>query len=261
MATDIIGNLDFAALVLWVFWGFFAGLIYYLRREDRREGYPLESESAGIPENIGPFWLPDPKVFRLADGTIAKAPNGKREPVKIKAKPAAPWPGAPLLPTGNPMTDGIGPASYAQRADEPDRTLEGTPKIVPLSNAKGYGIDREDPDPRGMSVIGADGKIAGKVTDVWVDQSEALIRYFEVGLGSGDAASSGGARVLLPVTFTRIAGFKPAVRVDSILAHQFADVPRHKNPQQVTFLEEDMITAYYASGKLYATPSRQEPLI
>ena len=35
--------IDFAQLSLYAFWLFFAGLIYYLRKEDKREGYPLES--------------------------------------------------------------------------------------------------------------------------------------------------------------------------------------------------------------------------
>ena len=34
---------DLAQLVLYLFWIFFAGLIYYLVRENHREGYPLES--------------------------------------------------------------------------------------------------------------------------------------------------------------------------------------------------------------------------
>ena len=33
-----------AQVVLYAFWIFFAGLILYLRREDKREGYPLESD-------------------------------------------------------------------------------------------------------------------------------------------------------------------------------------------------------------------------
>jgi photosynthetic reaction center H subunit len=34
---------DVAQLVLYVFWAFFAGLIYYLLRENHREGYPMDS--------------------------------------------------------------------------------------------------------------------------------------------------------------------------------------------------------------------------
>ena len=38
----ITGYIDVAQLVLWAFWIFFAGLIWYLHRENKREGYPLE---------------------------------------------------------------------------------------------------------------------------------------------------------------------------------------------------------------------------
>jgi photosynthetic reaction center H subunit len=38
----ITGYVDLAQILLYVFWIFFAGLIYYLVREGHREGYPLE---------------------------------------------------------------------------------------------------------------------------------------------------------------------------------------------------------------------------
>lgn len=42
-------SIDVAQLAIWLFWGFFLGLILYLRREDKREGYAVEGESpAGI---------------------------------------------------------------------------------------------------------------------------------------------------------------------------------------------------------------------
>ena len=41
----ITGYVDVAQLVLYAFFLFFAGLVFYLRREDRREGYPLENEA------------------------------------------------------------------------------------------------------------------------------------------------------------------------------------------------------------------------
>ena len=40
----VTGYIDVAQLVLYAFWIFFVGLIFYLRREDKREGYPLESD-------------------------------------------------------------------------------------------------------------------------------------------------------------------------------------------------------------------------
>lgn len=35
--------IDGAQITLYAFWAFFVGLVIYLRREDKREGYPLES--------------------------------------------------------------------------------------------------------------------------------------------------------------------------------------------------------------------------
>jgi photosynthetic reaction center H subunit len=47
MTPNSTGPLDLAQLALYAFWLFFAGLVYYLRREDKREGYPLATESGG----------------------------------------------------------------------------------------------------------------------------------------------------------------------------------------------------------------------
>ena len=55
--------MDLAQVTLYVFWIFFACLIFYLRREDKREGYPLESERGpvqGFPA------VPETKVFHTA---------------------------------------------------------------------------------------------------------------------------------------------------------------------------------------------------
>lgn len=35
--------IDGAQIALYVFWAFFVGLVIYLRKEDKREGYPLDS--------------------------------------------------------------------------------------------------------------------------------------------------------------------------------------------------------------------------
>lgn len=41
-------NFDFAQLVLYAFWIFFFALVVYLRREDKREGYPLQSDHGPV---------------------------------------------------------------------------------------------------------------------------------------------------------------------------------------------------------------------
>lgn len=46
-ATYIVGSLDVAELAFWLFLFFFIGLVLYLNRESRREGYP-RGASSGI---------------------------------------------------------------------------------------------------------------------------------------------------------------------------------------------------------------------
>ena len=58
-----VGNLDVAQIVLYAFWLFFFGLLFYLRREDRREGYPLESEAEPGLKARDVIWIPRPKTF------------------------------------------------------------------------------------------------------------------------------------------------------------------------------------------------------
>ena len=42
---------------------------------------------------------------------------------------------------------------------------------------------------------------------------------------------------------------------------QFADIPATRDPDSVTFLEEERIVSYFGAGTLYASPSRAEPLL
>lgn len=250
--------IDVAQVALYIFWLFFAGLIIYLLRENKREGYPLVSEDrkSGRVVVQGYPAVPEPKVFLNRDGTTYQAPPGNIDNRPIAAVPAARFPGAPLVPTGNPMIDGIGTASYALRQDVPDLTAEDQPRIVPIRVASDHHVDPRDPNPVGMPVYGADKKLAGTVTDIWVDRSEPGVRYLEVALVDG-----GGRTVLLPIGFAVISRDKRKVRTGAILAHQFADVPALRNPDIVTKLEEDKITGYFAGGYLYATPDRSEPLL
>lgn len=155
----------------------------------------------------------------------------------------------------NPMLSGLGPAAYADRANVPDLTVDGDPKVVPLRSLPSFYIEPRDPDPRGMTVVGADGAIAGTVSDVWVDRSEPQLRYFEVSL------SDGGGSVLLPATMAKVDVRRSLVKVSSILGSQFADVPRPARDDQITLREEDQVMAYFAAGDLFRTPDRRGPLL
>jgi photosynthetic reaction center H subunit len=250
----ITSHIDVAQVVLYAFWIFFAGLIFYLRREDRREGYPLESEDLGVGDR-GFLLIPDPKTFLRADGSLVLAPNfDGRDTRALNAEKVAPWPGAPLTPSGDPLLAGVGPGAYAQRADTPEKTHDGRDLIAPLRIATNFAVASEDPDPIGMEVIAADRDRVGVIRDVWVDRAESYLRFYEVTLENG-------ANVLLPVAFANVDASKRQIRVEAILGEQFANVPPTREPDRVTLLEEDRIAAYYAAGTLYATPARTEPLL
>lgn len=187
---NITGYIDVAQVTLYVFWAFFFGLIFWLRKEDRREGYPLESDPSGRVKDRGFLLLPSAKTFLLRNGSSVSVPNDRRNTRPIAARRAGNWPGAPMIPTGDPLVDGVGPASYAERADRPDQTWDGRNKIVPTRTDPHYTVAGNDPDPRGMTVYGADGKAAGTVTDIWVDRAEHVIRYLEVDTPNPASGSS-----------------------------------------------------------------------
>jgi len=247
--------IDLTQVLLYVFFLSFAALIFYLRREDRREGYPLFNENANSYKEGDFLFIPPPKVFKLLHGGTASAPNGKVDDRDHHIERSAPWSGSPYEPVGDPMLAAVGPGSYAERANTPDLTIDGHAKIVPLRLATNFEIAAGDADPRGMTVLGADRRTAGTVRDAWVDRSETLIRYLEVEL------SQGGKSVLLPINFALINSRRRDVKVNAILSEQFANVPTLANPDQVTLLEEDKICAYYGGGTLYAEPVRKEPLL
>lgn len=249
----ITGYVDLAQILLYVFWIFFAGLIYYLVREGHREGYPMESD--GLQREVKGWPVPStPKVFKTVHGDVTVPDLTRGEPA-YQAAPTYASPGSPIEPAGDPMHAGVGPGGYATRADVPDTLVDGHPKIVPLRVAKAYGVSGNDPDPRGLPVIGGDGEVGGIVRDLWLDQAEMLFRYLEV----ETPAAAGGKRVLLPMPFAKVR--RSQVEVNSIFGKHFAGVPGLKNPDQITFLEEERIVAYYGAGTLYADPQRGEPIL
>ena len=242
---------DVAQLVLYAFWAFFFGLIYYLQRESHREGYPMDSGRENGPQ-IGGWPSVESKTYRMSDGSEVLSPDPNRADGSYQGKPSHGWIGAPLEPVGDPLLAGVGPGAWAARADHPDMTYDGQLKIVPLRAADDHGVAVQDTDPRGLPVFGADGELAGTVRDLWVDRSEMMFRYIDIDLPSGRS-------VLMPMNFARIK--KNGVFVHALLAAQFANVPGVRTPDQITFLEEEKIMAYFGAGLLYATPERQEPLL
>ncbi|TXC71169.1 photosynthetic reaction center subunit H [Sphingomonas ginsenosidivorax] len=253
MNPHITPGIDVALLVFWAFVLFFIGLVFYLRREDRREGYPLEDEMSGRLDTVGgPMHTASTKSFLLPFGHgRVYAPDRRREPVDIAARRTDRFAGAPYAPTGNPLVDGIGPAAWAERARRPDVDMDGHPRIVPLSAAADFAVAYQDPTLRDWPVIGADGATAGTVRDLWIDRSDRLIRYIEV--------ETAGGVVLAPMMMAKVDRRRRRVVIDALRASQFADAPRIEASDRITLYEEERVQAYFGGGYLYATPARQEP--
>jgi photosynthetic reaction center H subunit len=165
------------------------------------------------------------------------------------------------------MLDGVGPASYAMRSELPDRTVEGEKRIQPLRALPEYYLEPRDPDPRGLTVVGADGVTGGEIVDVWIDRADPQVRYFEIALAPGAPAGMSPGdeapprRTLVPVNFAHIDRSGGRVVVKAVLGEHFGRAPTLADPDQVTLREEDRISAYFGSGLLYATSERAEPLV
>ncbi len=84
------GYIDLGQVLLYLFWLFFIGLIIYLRREDRRIGYPLKTEGAQRPTMIIP--VPPEKRARAKHPALAAS---KDAPAPVAASAAVEAPAAP----------------------------------------------------------------------------------------------------------------------------------------------------------------------
>jgi photosynthetic reaction center H subunit len=249
----LVGGLDVAELAFYMFAAFFLGLIVYLRREDRREGYPREEDLSGqLLADGGVFAKASPKTFKLPfDRGTLSVPNNDRDamPTNITARS---HPGMPFEPTGNPLTSGVGPGAYAQRADRPDVDMYNRPRIVPMRVAEHITVEGRDVDPRGLPITGLDNVIAGTVRDLWVDRSEHVVRYLEVALTDGGTA-------IVPMPMAKVT--PRFVNVDAVTGAQFTGSPALASQDQITLLEEEKVQAYFGAGYLWATPARSEPFL
>jgi len=248
VGVEFFGDFDLASAAIWGFWIFFAGLIIYLQTENMREGYPLVDDD-GSPSS-GPGVLPTPKdkTFELRDGrgsvTVPSGQNAER-PLLAMAQTSNSA-GSPYVPTGDGMADGVGPASWAARRDLPELDAHGHAKIKPMAGLDGFMVSAGR-DPRGLVAMGRDGEVVGRITDMWVDVPENMVRFLTVDL---NPEGTGKTR-LIPINFCRIKG--DHVFVKNLTENRWDGIPTIKAADQVTLLEEEKIMAYIGGGEMYGT--------
>ena len=247
-------SIDLVEILFTLFWLFFIGLVLYLHREGKREGYPLVTSRHSDRVTVQGFpAIPPAKEYKLMHGGTQLAPREEAPEIDVPGEPASNAFGAPLIPSGDAIGSNIGPGSYGNRSDTPILTPDGHPRIVPMRTDDALYVDSKDPDPRGMPVFGADDVEVGKVTDAWIDLAEPQIYYLEV--------AAGGRSIMVPFDFASFDKSRSKLTVNALYSHQFANVPGLKSPDQITAREEDRIVGYFGGGLLFADEKRQEPII
>lgn len=257
VGVEFFGNVDLASVAIWGFWIFFALLIFYIQRENQREGFPLERDD-GTPEPHLALWAPpDPKTFKLPHGQgEVKVPSAENEEAHRRQDLAlvqlAGGGGMPYEPTGDPMADGVGPAAWTPRADVPELDAHGHPKIRPLSMLDEFAVSAGR-DPRGLAVVSGDGEVVGRCIDMWVDVPEQLVRFLTIDLNPEGT----GKTKVVPIHMCKIKSDRVVIR--ALYADQFEGIPAPKAADRITKLEEEKAMAYVAGGTLYAHPTRLMP--
>ena len=237
-------DIDLIQVLLAAFLLCFAILVFYLRREDKREGYPLVSRTARHTV-IGWPSPPPVKTYKLMDGTSVELPNRKpQEPLVGGLEPASD--SEPLRAIGDPVYADLGAGAYVLQRDEPMRTIDGELMLQPLRRASEWSVVRGEADPRGMRALARDYRPVGVVTDLWIDRAAKILRYLEVTLDDG------GDTILVPIFFAHIRQADREVRVKALKVEHFAHVPHLRDPDAMTAREEDRLTAYFAGGSIYA---------
>jgi uncharacterized protein (TIGR02271 family) len=70
------------------------------------------------------------------------------------------------------------------------------PGLKPMSEVNDYKIEKGDPDPRGYTVVGSDGRSIGTVDDLIIDTAAMKVRYLVVDVTASGRASE--QPILLP---------------------------------------------------------------
>lgn len=285
-------NFDLPLLLVDVFVVFFFVLVLYLHQEGKREGYPLVSDrtdrTGGRVKVVGFPGMPRPKTFYRPHGlppvTVPRADDPSPKP---DAPHQGNWQGMPIDDGTPRLGQSLGPGSWVERADDPDRSYTGSIVFRPMRHATNFRIMAGEADPRGYVVLGCDKARAGVVTDVWIDESEHHARFLEIELdaalrdarpasslpphdgalaapaggGEGDAAPAAASSILLPIDFAAVSAHDRTVRTATITGAQFASVPGRRRDLSLTAREENRLRGYYGGGYLWATPARVEPLL
>jgi photosynthetic reaction center H subunit len=246
---NTVAGIDVAILCVLAFVIFFAGLIYHLRQEDKREGYPLLSARGGRDPKIETMEgfppLPKPKTFILphGHGTVTVPRRDPPQPMDdIHGRPVY---GTPLTTDHNPLDVGLGAAAWQKRKPNfPDQNIHGEPKIISLNVSPQWYMAPGDADVRGWSLVDMDFRRVGTVYDVWFDRAEYHVRYFSYTVDDQSDI------FIAPAYLCNLDAKRRIVRVRTLPQEALANAPVRAG-DVITWEEEDRVNGYFAGGFLY----------
>ncbi len=242
---SITSHIDAAETAVWIFFIGFAIVVYFLRKMDKREGYPMKASPFDPTPLLGFPPPAEPTAFRMMEGGETVAPHHEPEP-PTTAVPFDRFDGTPLVPTGDLLTTPLGPGAWTMRREEPLVTETGESMLQPMRLLPEWSVLHGDLDLRGRPVLDRRFFRAGIVRDLWIDRSAKMIRLFEVTLDEPAQRS-----VLVPIWHTDIRQHDREIRVTALLAAQFGGIPRPEHPDELGAREHARIDAYFAAAHFY----------
>jgi len=84
-------------------------------------------------------------------------------------------------------------------------------RLVPLGRTRDYAVREGMPDVRGWDVVGGDGAVLGRVSELMVDRDAGRVRYLEIETGDAERR-----RVHVPIGLARLDAERDAVLVPTV---------------------------------------------
>jgi hypothetical protein len=108
-----------------------------------------------------------------------------------------------------------------------NQELGAAQRFVRLSQR---GVPAGEPDIRGWLLVGAEGRRAGRVTDVLLDPDGDQPRFIEVTLDRGVAIAADTPSVVVPIECLRADPVRPHVHLLRVAARELVHIPASGQP-------------------------------
>lgn len=134
-------------------------------------------------------------------------------------------------------TQGGSRAEGHTRESKPGGAVKPRFALIPARDFKGFEIGLDRTDVRGWAVFSADGQLVGNVDALYIDPTNAAIRYLGITLGSLSGSMELIGRVMVPVGSSRRHGLRRQLILSQLTASHLAAAPRLRN-RRVTRAKE-----------------------